>query len=276
MSNDTFVREVNEELRQERVRALWVRYGTAAVIAGVLIVLGVGGYVLWERYQASVAAADGDRLLQATALYSEGKADEANAVLEQLAAGGVNVYPALARLRLAEARETGDPAAAVAAYDEVANDTRLPQGLRDMAAVRAGYILVDHGSLADVRGRVERLTGDAEPLRWPAREAIGLSAWKAGDVETARSMFDQLGDDLAAPAGIRRRAGLMQELIAASTPVAPNAAAAEPAPAAPAPAPEPAPAPASEPAPAPAAPSAQTPAEAPAQPPAAAPAQPPA
>lgn len=283
MSNDTFVREVNEELRQERVRALWVRYGTAAVIASVLIVLGVAGYVLWQRYQASVAAADGDRLLQATALYSEGKTDEANAILNALATDGVNAYPALAKLRLAEAREAGDPAAAVAAFDEVANTNGAPQGLRDMAAVRAAYILVDHGSLADVRGRVERLTGDAEPLRFPAREALGLAAWKAGDLETARTMFDQLQEDLGAPAGIRRRAGLMGELIAASTPAAPAAAApAAPVTETPATSTPAAPAPAVEPAtPAPAAPAAPTPAETPAPSPATppsapAPAQPPA
>jgi hypothetical protein len=283
MSNDTFVREVNEELRQERVRALWVRYGTAAVIASVLIVLGVAGYVLWQRYQASVAAADGDRLLQATALYSEGKTDEANAILDTLATNGVNAYPALAKLRLAEAREAGDPAAAVAAFDEVANTNSAPQGLRDMAAVRAAYILVDHGSLADVRGRVERLTGDAEPLRFPAREALGLAAWKAGDLETARTMFDQLQEDLGAPAGIRRRAGLMGELIAASTPAAP-AAAAPATPVTETPATSTPSAPAAEPAtPAPAAPAAPTPAEtpslSPATPlsaPAPAPAQPPA
>ncbi|MBB3934316.1 tetratricopeptide repeat protein [Aureimonas phyllosphaerae] len=265
MSNDTFVREVNEELRQERVRALWIRYGTAAVIVSVLIVLGVAGYVLWQRYQAGVAAADGDRLLQATALYSEGKTQEADAVLDGLAQNGVNAYPALARMRLAEAREADDPAAAVAAFDEVANTNGAPQGLRDMAAVRAAYILVDHGSLADVRARVERLTGDAEPLRFPAREALGLAAWKAGDIETARTMFDQLQEDLSAPNGIRRRAGLMQELIAASTPAAPAAAPAAPVTETPAAAPT---APAAPATPAPAAP-AETPAPTtPAQPPA--------
>ncbi len=276
MSNDTFVREVNEELRQERVRALWIRYGTAAIVVAVLIVLGVAGYVLWQRHQAGVAAADGDRLLQASALFAEGKTQEATTLLDTLAKDGVNAYPALAQMRLAEARVATDPAAAVAAFDAVANTGGAPQGLRDMAAVRAAYILVDHGALADVRGRVERLTGDAEPLRFPAREALGLAAWKAGDIETARTMFDQLQEDLSAPSGIRRRAGLMQELIAASTPAvapatpaapaAPAAAPTQAAPAAPTPAsPDtaaPAPTPAETPAPA------SAPASTPAQPPA--------
>ncbi|WP_182085875.1 tetratricopeptide repeat protein [Aureimonas sp. ME7] len=266
MSNDTFVREVNEELRQERVRTLWVRYGTIAIAAAVLIVLGVAGYVLWQRHQAGVAAADGDRLLAANALLTEGKTDEGRAALEALAGNGVNAYPALARMRLAEQQGASDPKAAIAAFDEVAAASGTPQSLRDMAAVRAAYLLVDAGTQDEVRSRVERLTGDAEPLRFPAREALGLSAWKAGDRDTANTLFTQLQEDLGAPAGIRRRASLMLELIAASAPaattVAPQAPTEAPAPAsaAPAPTPEP-PTPATDPAAAPAAP-------APSQPPA--------
>ena len=41
----------------------------------------------------------------------------------------------------------------------------------DWRAVRAAYVLVDHGALSDVRSRVERLTGDSEALRFPARNS---------------------------------------------------------------------------------------------------------
>lgn len=267
MSNDIFVREVNEELRQDRVRALWIRYGSIAVVVAVAIVAAVGGYVLWQRYQAGLQAADGDRLISASTLIAEGKGAEARTVLDGLVAQGTGVYPVLARLRIADSLRAEDPAGAVARFDEVAGDAAAPQGLRDMAAVRAAYILVDTGSLADVRGRVERLTGDGEALRYPAREAVGLAAWKAGEADTARTLFTQLQDDLGTPSGIKRRAGLMLELIAAATPAAPAsvetpaAAATEPAPAADVPA---AASPAQE-APAPA-PAAQTPALAPAAP----------
>jgi hypothetical protein len=224
MSNDIFVREVNEEMRQERVRALWVRYGMIAIAVAVLVVAAAGGYVLFERYRAGVAAADGDRLIAAGSLIAEGKTDEAKAALEALVSDGSGAYPKLARLRLADMMQAGDPAGAVVRYDEVANDTGTPADLRDMASIRAAYILVDTGSLADVRARVERLTGDGASLRYPAREAVALSAWKAGDVATARPLFTQLQDDLGTPQGIKRRAGLMLELIAASTvPVAPEA-----------------------------------------------------
>ena len=215
MSNDIFIREVNEELRQERARALWLRYGTIAIVAAVLIVLGVAGYVLWERHLRSVEAADGDRLLSAMTLIEEGKAQDGRTILESLSQNGVAAYPTLARLRLAELDLATDPAKGIAAFDAIAGDANVSQDLRDMAALRAAYALVDHGSLADVRQRAERLTTDGEPLRYGAREAIGLAAWKAGDIDTARSFFTELQEDFGTPAGMKRRAGLMVELIEA-------------------------------------------------------------
>ncbi len=267
MSNDIFIREVNEELRQERVRALWLRYGTIAVAVAVLIILSVGGYVLWQRHQRGLEAANGDQLVSATTLLEEGKTAEARAILDGLAQGGVASYPALARLRLAELDIAADPAKAVAAFDAIAGDASVSQPLRDMAALRAAYVLVDNGTIADVRARAERLTSEGEALRYGAREAIGLAAWKSGEVQTARDLFTQLQEDLGTPGGIKRRAALMVELIEAdqgpkpgasdttATPSAPDeaeASEAEPAtetttpasPAAPAPAPAPEPAPA--------------------------------
>ncbi|ALN74128.1 tetratricopeptide repeat protein [Aureimonas sp. AU20] len=278
MSNDIFIREVNEELRQERVRALWIRYGRIALALAVLIVLAVGGYVLWQHHQQGLQAADGDRLLAATSLLEDGKTQEGRAILETLSQSGVASYPALARMRLAQLDLATEPAKAIAGFDAIAGDAGVAQDLRDMAALRAAYVLVDNGSLGDVRARAERLATDGEPLRYGAREAIGLAAWKAGDFETARGFFTQLQEDFGTPAGIKRRAGLMVELIEAEhgpkggtapaaatpaataapdaaevseTPAAPEPAASAPAPATAEPAAAPIPAaPATEPAPA--------------------------
>ncbi|WP_062011344.1 tetratricopeptide repeat protein [Aureimonas sp. AU4] len=254
MTNDTFIREVNEEVRRERMERLGRRYGAIAIAVAVAIVLGVGAYVLWERYREGLEAADGTRFVEAGALIDGGKPDEARPILEALASNGVAAYPTLARLRLADLAQAGDPAAAVPLFDAVANDGSAPQNLRDAAAVRAAYILVDTGTLQDVRARVERLTVESEPMRYVAREAVALSAFKAGDVETARPLFQQLAEDLGTPRGIKQRAGLMVETIAASTPAAAPAASA--------------PAPASAPVEGGAAPASSTPAAPAGQPPA--------
>lgn len=221
MSNDTFIREVNEELRQERARALWKRFGMVFIAVAVLIVLATVAYVAWQRWSAGQAAANGERLVQAMMQAEKGEVDSASTTLDTLASDGSGAYPEVATMRLAALRqEQGDLAGAVELFDKVANNGSAPQSLRDAAAVRAAYILVDTGSLDDVRARVERLTGDSDPMRFAAREVLGLAAWKAGDTGAAKDFLQPLGDDLGTPPGIARRARMILDLIAADAPPA--------------------------------------------------------
>ncbi|MCQ0986596.1 tetratricopeptide repeat protein [Jiella marina] len=214
MSDDSFIREVDEELRQDRVKALWTRFG-AYLLGGVVLVLAVTiGYVSYERYTTSQANAAGDRYAAALTLAEEGQNEEAIAALEAIVAEGVGAYPALARMSIGGIEaEMGDAAAAVSAFDAVASDSGAPQTMRDMAAIRAAYVLVDSGSLEEVRSRVERLSGDSEPLRFPAREAIALAAWKAGDAQTARPLLESLVNDGGTPSAMSSRARILLDLI---------------------------------------------------------------
>lgn len=234
MSDDSFFREVSEELRHDRFKAVWTKFGAWIVAAIVLTIAVTAGIVGWDRYQTVQANKSGDDYLAAVDLARDGKGAEAVAALEAIAADGYGAYPDLARMSIGGVlHEQGKPEEAVAAFDRVANDSGAPRPIRDMATIRAAYILVDSGTLEDVRGRVERLTGDSEPLRFPAREAIALAAWKAGDRDTARQLFQQLRDDAGTPNGIAGRAQMMLEVIAASDPAAATeAASGEPAPSA--------------------------------------------
>src|SRR5690606_8816863 len=98
----------------------------------------------------------------------------------------------------------GDDAGAVAAFDSVAGDSAVPAAIRDMARLRAALLLVDTGSHADVAARVEALTGDENPLRHAAREALGLAAWKEGRGADALRLFEQIAADAASPRNIRQ------------------------------------------------------------------------
>ncbi|MGB3898702.1 MAG: tetratricopeptide repeat protein [Mesorhizobium sp.] len=217
MADDNFIREVNEEFRKERVKVLWDRYGAFVVAAVVLVLLGTAGYVGYRYWDETRANASGDAYSQALALADSGKTDEAIAAFTQLEKDGYGAYPLLARMRAATVKaDGGDFAAAIQDFDAVAADNAIPSILRDMARLRAALLLVDHGSFADVSSRVESLTGDTNPLRHSAREALGLAAWKDGKNADALKLFDQIIADETAPGGVRERATVMAGLIRGS------------------------------------------------------------
>jgi hypothetical protein len=217
MSDDSFIREVNEEIRRDQAQALWDRFGPALLGLAILIVLGTAAVVGYRYWDESRANRSGDAFSQALKLANDGKSDEALTALDQLQKDGYGAYPLLARMRAATVKaDKGDFAAAVADFDGVAADTAIPQGIRDMARLRAALLLVDHGSFADVSSRVEALTADNNTLRHTAREALGLAAWKEGKTQDALKLFDQIAADDGAPRNARQRATLMSELIRGS------------------------------------------------------------
>ncbi|MDX8479972.1 tetratricopeptide repeat protein [Mesorhizobium sp. VK24D] len=217
MSDDSFIREVNEEMRRAQAQALWDRFGPALLAAAILIVVATAGMVGYRYWDETRANRSGDAFSQALKLANDGKNDEAIAALDQLEKDGYGAYPLLARMRAATVKaDKGDVDAAVKDFDEVAADSAIPAGIRDMARLRAALLLVDHGSFADVSSRVEALTADTNPLRHSAREALGLAAWKEGKSADALKLFDQIASDEGAPRNSRQRAQLMSELIRGS------------------------------------------------------------
>jgi len=215
--HDSFIREVNEELRSEQFRNAWARYGrlliggaAAAVIATALW----GGYEWWSERQAS---ASGDQFLAALTLVREGKTAEGDAALKALEADGSGAYPVLARMRAATLHaEKGDAAAAIAAFTEIGKDTSVPEVVRDTARLRAAYLLVDTGTYDQVSAEVEQIAVPTNALRHSAREVLGLAAYKAGDMVKAKDWFEQTTTDAQAPSNVANRARMMLGLINAS------------------------------------------------------------
>jgi hypothetical protein len=210
-------REVDEEVRREQLTKLWQRYGNYLVALCILIIAGVGAWRGYEWWQAKQAAQSGAAFEQAVMLAEAGKHQEAEAAFAKLAADGTTGYRVLARLRQAAELAPTDSKGAVAAYDDIAGDKNAGRVVQDLAAVRAGYLLVDSVPYSDLRARLEPLTAADRPFRHSAREILALSAWKSGDMTAARQWTDAIMTDPQSPSGTRSRAEVLSELIAANS-----------------------------------------------------------
>lgn len=195
MSNETIFREVDEELRGDRLRALWRRFGPYVIGAAVAIVLIVAVNEGWSWWQNTNAARSSDQFYTALELAENGDIAGAQAALEEVKAQGSGGYPTLARFREASllARD-GKRDEAVAAYDALATAETDPR-LRELALVLAANLLVDGGDVAAVQQRVGGLVTPDNPMRNAAREAIGLTQYKAGELDAALATFEEILND---------------------------------------------------------------------------------
>ena len=163
--NDSFIREVNEELRSDQVRNAWKRYSRWIIGAAVVIVLGTAGHRLWTHWDSTQASDAGDKFLAALNLADQGKRDEAEAALQALEQDGYGAYGILARFRAASVlAEKGDPAGAIASFKTIGDDTSIPEAVRNTAKVRAAWLLVDTGTYQDVSALVEAMATPANSM----------------------------------------------------------------------------------------------------------------
>ena len=207
--------EVDEEVRREQLRKMWERHGKYVIAACILLVAAVGGWRFYEWNEAKKAAETGAQFEAAMALVSEGKNKEAEEAFARLAtaSSSTSSYRMLARFREAGELARHDPKAAVAIYDQLAAGSGNGIVLQDLAAVRAGTVLVDTAPYGEIRQRLEPLTAQDRAFRHSARSMLALSAWKANDTTVMRRWTDMILADPQTPPGTR---GQIQMLLALS------------------------------------------------------------
>ena len=214
--SDVF-REVDEEVRRERLKKLWERYGHYAVALAVLLVAAVAAWRGYGWWEAKKAAAAGAAFESAIALSDAGKHAEAEAAFAKIAADGSSGYRPLARIREAGELAQTDPKAAVGVYEKISNDGAASPVLRDLAALRAGALQIDAANYPDAQRLLEPLTAPDRTFRHTARELLALAAWRQGDGPGTKRWFDMLATDPLTPTATRTRAEMLMALVAAET-----------------------------------------------------------
>lgn len=211
--------EIDEDLRKDRAKALWKRYGKYVAAVVVLVILAAGGHTWWQSYQRSQQLDMASRYAAAveTALAAEGNAGAAADQLEALAKAADGGYAMIARMRAAALRaKAGDAAAAAALYEAVAADEGVDGLYRDLADVlaiaQAG--VAGEAATGDLLGRIERHTGEGAPWRFTARAVAAGLALKAGDTAGARQYLNAIIEDPNVPRQTRQRANEILRAVA--------------------------------------------------------------
>jgi hypothetical protein len=212
VTDESLIREVDEEVREEEYKKLWNRHGMKFMGLAAAIVLGVAGFEGWKYYQKTEAEKASVVYLDAVQKANDGKFEDALAALAAVKHPG---FGQLGKLRAAAVlAEKGDTEKAIAAYDAVIADKSTDPVLADLARVRLGYILVDTATPDQLREKLVQFNVDTSPWRHAVREIFGLSAYRVKDFTMANGFMDQIIKDADAPQGIKQRAQVMVQLIA--------------------------------------------------------------
>jgi hypothetical protein len=216
VTDDSLIREVDEEVRQEEYKKFWDRHGTKLIGAVVAIVLGVAGYEGWKYYQQGQSDQASVIYLDAVKKANDGKFDDALASFAAIKHAGFNQLADLRKAALLA--EKGDVEGAIAAYDAIIGNSKTEPALVDIARIRQGYLLVDTKSPDELLTKLGGYDKDGSAWRHAAREIFGLAAFRVKDFTMADRYMNAIFADPEAPAAIKQRAQVMIQLIAPELP----------------------------------------------------------
>lgn len=202
MSNpDSFIDEVTEEVRRDRLFRLFRKYGWI----GVVIILGLVGGTAWTEWtkarDAARAQAFGDALIDAL---DQGTPEERREALGAVPADAEQT--AILNLILASDPDE-DKAATLAALDKVANDATLSPAYRDLAVLRRVLVAGADQPIADRRAALDGVATPGRPYRVLAVEQLAYLLIEEGKTDDAIAALTALMQDQEASGALRARLG---------------------------------------------------------------------
>jgi hypothetical protein len=240
---ETFLREVDDELRREQMGNFLRRYGWWLIAAFVLVLGAIGGWIWWQERGKSVAGTQGETLVAALDSLEGGNRAAAAPQLAELAASEIAGYRAAALFARANSETTaGNNPAAIATLRSIAANQEFDEAYRQAATVRQTQLEFDTLPPQQVVQRLRPLARPGSPWLGSAGEMLGAAYLKMNRPDLAGPVFASIGRDENVPPSIRTRAVQMAGSLgidAVDEPAAPAAAApptpvdpAQPAPAA--------------------------------------------
>lgn len=215
---DSFIDEVTEEVRRDRLFLLFRRYGWIAVIVIVLIV-GGAAFNEYRKAQERAAAEElGDGIVAALAANKPDLRAAALGAVQADSPGGNAVLSFLTATAQAESGETGK---AVERLNAIATNGELPEIYRQIASFKALTLQAETLPAAERRVQFEALAQPGSPLRLLAEEQLALIDIAEGDTGAAIDRLQAILEDAGTTADLQQR--VSQVIVAlGGTPQMPN------------------------------------------------------
>ncbi len=203
MSNpESFIEEVTQEVRRERLFALFRKYGWIGALLVVLIVAGAS-YREWTSTQKKKAAeALGDSILASLDIDDVPDRAESLLSLDISSAEGAALVSMLVADALLDAGRIDE---AVLQLESIAKQDALPKAYRDLAAFKSLLMQGPTMEPDDMIAWLEPLTAPGRPFRVLALEQTAIALVRLNRMDEATEMLQQLFNDTEAPIALRTR-----------------------------------------------------------------------
>ena len=199
---DSFLQEVSEELRRDRLYRNIRKYGWIAILL-VVVIVGAATYREYQKSQAEMEAElFGTSIIDAL---TEKNAADRILKLQKINAPEENARAILAMLLSAEASANESATLEMSSLSEITQSLSIDSHYRDLLNFK---ILLGSAEIMDLDKRItafEALSKPGNPFRLLAEEQIALIELELGNTDDAVEKISQILLDSELTTGLRNR-----------------------------------------------------------------------
>tara|TARA_B100000524_G_scaffold98764_2_gene47146 strand:- start:8 stop:655 length:648 start_codon:yes stop_codon:yes gene_type:complete len=211
--SEEFIREVDEELKEEKAAKLWKKVGPYVISFAVGIVLFTSGIVGWGNYTEMSRQQLGDDFSAAVELIKDDDFDSALIALEEITDKSSDGYVTMAKMKqasiLIDKKEIEE---GLNIYSDL-EKTAVDQSFKDMSTILFVINALDYKSPDLLLEKIERLTNNNNSWAFSALELKAYIYVKKGEFNSAKEIFQQILDKKSAPSTLAGRARDMVEYL---------------------------------------------------------------
>tara|TARA_E500000331_G_C17138198_1_gene661513 strand:- start:18 stop:662 length:645 start_codon:yes stop_codon:yes gene_type:complete len=210
--SEEFIREVDEELKEEKYAKLWKKIGPYVISFAFGIVLFTTGFVGWGAYTEKKKQKLGDDFTAAVELLKEKDFDTALIALERITDGASDGYVTMAQMKKASILiNKNQIEEGLAIYLDL-EKTAVDQSFKDISTILYVLNAMNHEPPELLLEKIERLTKD-NAWMFSALELKGFIFMRSKQFIKAKEVFEEIIKKNNAPATLSGRARDMLEYL---------------------------------------------------------------
>lgn len=204
---DAFIREVDEDLKNESMKKLWDKYGLFVLLIVIVSLTIAVSYESIKSWYIKRAENRTEGYAVALSMQNQGLFDDSLEALDSIINQKMGTYAELAEMQKANILlEQNKEKEALALLEKIANDKSRSQQLRDTALIKLASYRQDGATFEEMSELLSSITKSKDNAWYAvAEDMLATILLRDGNIEQAKEIYNALLENQDTPDDLKNR-----------------------------------------------------------------------